>query len=86
MCRSTTSSGLYDMDTVCLLQAMDVFGPMYLPPGTYVEAVTDMKLYCLTRADYDTLPPLTVKVGVHEQSTYTPCPACASVLHHGHAG
>eukprot|EP00200_Dunaliella_tertiolecta_P016921 CAMPEP_0202420618 /NCGR_PEP_ID=MMETSP1128-20130828/49914_1 /ASSEMBLY_ACC=CAM_ASM_000463 /TAXON_ID=3047 /ORGANISM="Dunaliella tertiolecta, Strain CCMP1320" /LENGTH=923 /DNA_ID=CAMNT_0049028611 /DNA_START=170 /DNA_END=2939 /DNA_ORIENTATION=+ len=57
-----SGEGLYDEDTVCLLQSLDVFGPQYLPPGTHVEAVTDIKLYCLLRNEYDTLPPQTLKL------------------------
>ncbi|KAF5834792.1 hypothetical protein DUNSADRAFT_8433 [Dunaliella salina] len=57
-----SGAGLYDEDTVCLLQHLDVFGPQYLPPGTHVEAVTDIKLYCLLRDEYDTLPPQTQKL------------------------
>jgi hypothetical protein len=53
---------MYDADTVCLLQPLDVFGPLYLPPSTVVEAVTDIKLYCISRDDFDALPMHITKV------------------------
>ena len=56
---------LYDADTLCLLHPRDVFGPMFLPPGTWVEAVSDIKLYCLPRSKYNGLPLHVLKVCVN---------------------
>eukprot|EP00983_Pelagomonas_calceolata_P092228 1157640-Pelagomonas_calceolata.AAC.10 len=76
-----SGEGLYDEDTVCLLQSLDVFGPQYLPPGTHVEAVTDIKLYCLLRNEYDTLPPQTLKVrACWAHLVLSPCPGHTSSL------